>query len=687
MPISGTVPLTGIIAPTSKQDKYAVFDMVYGKDGLRNVDTTTDRNNIPPKRRKIGMLVGTKRILDTSPEEFETDQDGNYIIDIYQLVSDSGTTTTSDSDWKLLMNTDTSQTSQRYVSTTASEFISDTQNNNLKADYTYVITDYHLHHFIHGTNNKRQSAEERIMIKTDTDGAPIPQGKSLDFPQDIIYYDPLGDNANTNQIPVNDSLFRGFIYRRVNPEKQIDIGFDFRNVKFPRWKVSDTDAENLGIPINTYDVDLYILPNPTTRVGWTFGTLYKGNKTDGDTSVYNSDNAYYGSHELITPNENDYKLYYPIFDSREPEASNFIEDLYMNKCSTFALNDQQTDISFAPQINKWNLPNITLVTNVDSFHSSIGNIDQFIINARKYGNSHLLNIYGFMRTDANAVFTNNIVLSVNGGGLIGEYVKDFTNNIILSNALGIGVADTVTYNSFLGYLKYNGTILAGQTIANVVEVIDSSGNRILAAPDSSSFTGNRLFSTSGLHVRGQDQNLSNFINNHIRGRPENAGEPGGDFMDIYIDDSELQNQNYSSKILNSFETKISTFKTAKSIDNTENYDPTNTKLIINSITYDSASQTDVVRRKEANFYGIFELTSTNAPISIEIDKIENPPEHDFILKPTEGIEVTITKNKSAPTGLRPSNIANFTITGGTDAIKVLVRDSVLIPSPIINIYG
>ena len=65
MAIQGTVTLTGPIAPTSTGDTYPVFDSVYGLDGLRNVNTLTDRNNIPDDRRRAGMLVGVSGVSGT----------------------------------------------------------------------------------------------------------------------------------------------------------------------------------------------------------------------------------------------------------------------------------------------------------------------------------------------------------------------------------------------------------------------------------------------------------------------------------------------------------------------------------------------------------------------------------------------------------------------------------------------
>ena len=56
--ISGTTQVTAPIAPTSLIDIYPTHDAEYGLDGLRNVNTITDRNNIPNLRRRAGMLVG-----------------------------------------------------------------------------------------------------------------------------------------------------------------------------------------------------------------------------------------------------------------------------------------------------------------------------------------------------------------------------------------------------------------------------------------------------------------------------------------------------------------------------------------------------------------------------------------------------------------------------------------------------
>lgn len=57
MPIPGTVPLSGPVAPSSTTDTYPVTDPQYGLGGLRSVADIAARNDIPALRRQIGMMV------------------------------------------------------------------------------------------------------------------------------------------------------------------------------------------------------------------------------------------------------------------------------------------------------------------------------------------------------------------------------------------------------------------------------------------------------------------------------------------------------------------------------------------------------------------------------------------------------------------------------------------------------
>jgi hypothetical protein len=55
--IPGGIRVTSFIAPSDSTDDYGTHDEQYGIGGYRSVSTLEDRDTIPLKRRKLGMLV------------------------------------------------------------------------------------------------------------------------------------------------------------------------------------------------------------------------------------------------------------------------------------------------------------------------------------------------------------------------------------------------------------------------------------------------------------------------------------------------------------------------------------------------------------------------------------------------------------------------------------------------------
>lgn len=54
----GGVGILGFLSPMDTEDKYAVTDPIYGIDGLRNVQSIKELNEISFERRRSGMIVG-----------------------------------------------------------------------------------------------------------------------------------------------------------------------------------------------------------------------------------------------------------------------------------------------------------------------------------------------------------------------------------------------------------------------------------------------------------------------------------------------------------------------------------------------------------------------------------------------------------------------------------------------------
>lgn len=90
---TGSIPLTGFIAPSDTADTYAVLDPLFGIDGLRNVNSLSEMYAIPSARRRQGMVVGAGGNyykLKSSPWNYDSTD-----WDLFITPPSTGTTTTT----------------------------------------------------------------------------------------------------------------------------------------------------------------------------------------------------------------------------------------------------------------------------------------------------------------------------------------------------------------------------------------------------------------------------------------------------------------------------------------------------------------------------------------------------------------------------------------------------------------
>jgi len=90
---TGSIPLTGFIAPSDTADTYAVLDPLFGIDGLRNVNSLAEMYAIPAGRRRQGMVVGAGGNyykLRSSPWNYDSTD-----WDLFITPPSTGTTTTT----------------------------------------------------------------------------------------------------------------------------------------------------------------------------------------------------------------------------------------------------------------------------------------------------------------------------------------------------------------------------------------------------------------------------------------------------------------------------------------------------------------------------------------------------------------------------------------------------------------
>lgn len=140
-------------------------------------------------------------------------------------------------------------------------------NSTLIVGQAYKITDYASVHTIPNTTDTNTAAAEPLIVLAIAPNKLAPKAYSPSFPQDVIYYSPTNDQA---MVP---GCTKGFIYRRVDTLKSIDIGFDWRSVKFRRWQISvstqDTDGAQANyttgaVVLKTSTADIYIKLNDLT---------------------------------------------------------------------------------------------------------------------------------------------------------------------------------------------------------------------------------------------------------------------------------------------------------------------------------------------------------------------------------------------------------------------------------------
>lgn len=109
-------------------------------------------------------------------------------------------------------------------------------NNGLVEGRKYLITDYQTVHIIPSTADLNIGPIEPLLVTATSVNTLSPISYSILYPTDTIFY----NISNTDTYKVQGQT-KGFIDRRIDNYNNIDVPFDFRNVKFRRWEVNVTN--------------------------------------------------------------------------------------------------------------------------------------------------------------------------------------------------------------------------------------------------------------------------------------------------------------------------------------------------------------------------------------------------------------------------------------------------------------
>ncbi len=125
----------------------------------------------------------------------------------------------------------------------------------LESEKKYILTDYQTLHQIKYTTVIHTGATESLILQASSVNTFYAEVYSVQFPNDVLNYDI--DNVTCED---GTTLRKGFITYRKDTIKKLETYYDFRSVKFRRWKViaqpySDTTTyrrENWNVTNSPY---------------------------------------------------------------------------------------------------------------------------------------------------------------------------------------------------------------------------------------------------------------------------------------------------------------------------------------------------------------------------------------------------------------------------------------------------
>jgi len=309
----------------------------------------------------------------------------------------------------------------------------------------YKITDFASVHTIPGTTDTNTPTAEPLIVLAIAVNKLSPVAYSPSFPQDIIYYEATNDQA---MVP---GCTKGYIYRRIDTVKSIDIGFDWRSVKFRRWKLdaplwdSGTAYVKGNVVKGSGYPALYVaLQNNTNVALSTESTWLNIGWINGDYAAVTATNWVINSaasFPLSLPTSADY-LDYNIFAT----ASNF-DAIYNIK---IAQNGSNILVS-CNSIFRGNYINNLVIGAGYANNSSGTSFERITIGRNCSGNSFSS---GMSECTIGHTFTNNAVGACSNS-TFGNYV---TSNVLGTSSAAIKgnrVGNYFVENAFGGGLLYN----------------------------------------------------------------------------------------------------------------------------------------------------------------------------------------------------------------------------------------
>ncbi len=362
------------------------------------------------------------------------------------------------------------------IDVTYSDLVDKIDSGELIVGQTYILTDFQFVGQIGEVTYSSSIIEPLILTATSTSSIDI-EAKSTVYENEYIHYSVTGG-------PSFEQGGRGAVLRRINKERNVDVGWDYRFEK-----------------TSGYLLDFSSIPT------WEFSTIYTKYEKSADpsTSVIQHEGYIY----ISTIDANTETT--PGTDaSRWQKVLPFVTSSYFAKQIEFLYNDNIGDYVIKPSVSDVHIiPTILdsfVNPNTSSAHINIDFRDIYI----KDGRENLINGSGFYKIHApgsefrrnmlDSAFNNNVIGNEFTDNLIGsdsEYnniQSEFVNNVIDTsfrrNETGLQFKDNIISSNFSTNktgIYFAENIIGNSFFRNIVND-DFYGNKI-----KDSFTDNKIF--------------------------------------------------------------------------------------------------------------------------------------------------------------------------------------------------
>lgn len=304
--------------------------------------------------------------------------------------------------------------------------------NGLATGQNYLITDYQTTHTIPNTTTANVGPVEPLQVTAISANIISPIAYSALYPQDVIYY------SLTSNATFQPGATKGYILRRTDTKQNNSFPFDFRHVKFRRWKISVTNEHATG---NIASDPLTVFKKTGTNE--LYIKLRDGIGSFDDANYYRRfefDNLSY-----IAPTSNaNYSIISANTNLELPVTSDFADTLFFAHASgyTSAYNNYIEG-------NLYTFADFNSVYFGTSF--SDNKIGKLFKNNNITGNFSSNRIANTFQNNCISVFNNNVC----GNNMVNNSIKNAYSNLFGEKFENNVISEDFAYNRFTSQSTFN----------------------------------------------------------------------------------------------------------------------------------------------------------------------------------------------------------------------------------------